>query len=453
MKIAIVGAGKLGMRIAETLIGGDHSITIIDRKEDLIRRLNGTLDVMTVSGNGKETALLKEIGISSYDFLIATTDRDEKNIVIASIAKKLGVGKVVARLRDPEHLHQWQFIKETFGIDYVTNPDRAVAEEIYKYLVEKYSWANGVIYVGQAGVIEFRADKMPEIVGLTHGMLPDKLGNVSVVAYSRNGKLSIPKNRDTVIRAEDFIYLIGERDHIDELAPSVSDTEQFTDIQRVMIAGGGKSGFYLASLLEEFGTSVKIVENNKERCQYLSTHLNNALVLYGDATDLNLLRDEDFRSMDAFVSTTGFDEENLLLALMAKQAGIADVIAKVSRDSFAELVEHMGVDMALNPIDISASNILRFIQSTRIISSQTLQGQAEMLQLLLGDDLVILDKPIGKLKLPEGLVIAAIQRGSQLIVPDEKTKLMQMDRIIVLSMLSEAFDIERLLRNKGGFFK
>ena len=151
-----------------------------------------------------------------------------------------------------------------------------------------------------------------------------------------------------------------------------------------MIIGGGKTGFYLAKMLSEFGAAVKVIEKSKDRCRYLSSHLNDVMVLHGDATDLTLLEEENLSQMDAVVTATGYDEENLLLALTAKQHGIEDVIAKVSRASYGEIISRMGIDVALNPLDIITSSIIRFVQgSKKILSSQLIQGQAEIWRSLL----------------------------------------------------------------------
>ena len=155
-----------------------------------------------------------------------------------------------------------------------------------------------------------------------------------------------------------------------------------------MIIGGGKTGYYLAGKLAEFGIAVKIIEKSKERCYYLSTHLDDVMVLHGDATDTSLLEEENLDEMDAFVAATGFDEENLLLALIAKQRGIEDVISKVSHQSYKDLIEKMGIDMALNPLDIVASTILRYVQgSKKVIASLLIQGQAEIMEIIASNDM------------------------------------------------------------------
>lgn len=455
MKIAIVGAGKLGLKVAEALLGGDHSVTVIDQDESVLQKLNSHMDVMTVTANAKETKVLKNLGISTYDYLIAVTDHDETNIVIAAFAKKLGCAKVIARVRDPEHMDQLGFIKETMGIDSIVNPDLAITVEIYKYLVEKYTLSNGIFSSGKVSLLEFVSEKTPHLIGLSMREIPSVLENMLVVAISRNGKVIIPHG-DTVIQEEDGLYVIGERNPIMELNAQVHERGKYTDLQKVMIIGGGKTGYYLARKLSEFGVAVKIIEASKSRCHYLSTHLEDVMILHGDATDQDLLEEENLDEMDAFVTATGYDEDNLLLALMAKHHGIEDVIAKVSRESYSELIESMGIDMALNPVDITASTILRFVQgSKRVISSVLIQGQAEIMEIVASSNMHLIDTPLYQLHLPEGVIIAAIHRGLDVIIPNGNTVIQEGDRVIILSLLSELPDLEKLMRvsEKFSFFR
>ena len=454
MKVAIVGAGKLGIKITEALLGGDHSVTIIDKNEALLQKLNLQLDLMTITGNAKQISLLKNIGIDSYDYLISATNSDEKNILICSFAKKLGCKKVIARVRDPEHMNQLDFIKDTMDIDYIVNPDLSITLEIYKFLVEKYTLSNGIFSSGKISLIEFSSDKMPEVIGKPIGEIVKLLGNMLIVAISRNGKIIIPK-KDTIIIKNDSVYVVGEKNPIRKLNSHVHEKGKYTNLQKVMIIGGGKTGLYLAQKLSEFGISVKIIEKDKARCQYLSAHLDDVLILHGDATDMNLLEEENIDEMDAVVTATGFDEENLLLALMAKKHGIEDVIAKISRESYAGLIESMGIDMALNPLDITASHILRFMQgSKRIISSQLIQGQAEVIEIIADVHMKLINKPMHHLDLPNGVIIAAIHRGTDVIIPNDDTEIDKDDRVIILCLLSAIPDLEKLLRSgKTGLFK
>ncbi|MFR4797912.1 MAG: Trk system potassium transporter TrkA, partial [Lentihominibacter sp.] len=304
MKIVIVGAGKLGMSVAKALLGGDHSVTIVDTDENLLQKISSQIDVMTINGNAKEIKILKQLDIDSYDFLITTTGNDEANIVIASFAKRLGCSKVVARIRDPEHMQQINFIKESMGIDHIVNPDQGITVEIYKYLAEKYTLSNGIFSSGKVSLVEFSVDRYPRLIGKSMREIPKILPNMLVVAISKNGKVIIPHG-DEVIEDEDFVYVIGEKAPILSLNAKVHERGKYTDLQKVMIIGGGKTGFYLAEMLSEFGAAVKIIEMNKKRCHYLSTHLEDVMILHGDATDLTLLEEENLDMMDAVVTVTG----------------------------------------------------------------------------------------------------------------------------------------------------
>ena len=413
------------------------------------------MDVMTINGNAKEIKLLKQLHIDSYDFLIAVTGDDEANLVIASFAKKLGCSKVVARIRDPEHMQQINFIKEALDIDHLVNPDQGITVEIYKYLAEKYTLSNGIFSSGKVSLVEFSVHRMPKLIGKSMKDITKILPDMLVVAISRKGKVIIPHGKE-VIEPEDFVYVIGEKGPILALNSKVHERGKYTDLQKVMIIGGGKTGFYLAEMLSEFGAAVKIIEAKKERCHYLSAHLEDVMILHGDATDLTLLEEENLDMMDAVVTATGFDEDNLLLALTAKQHGVDDVIAKVSRTSYAEIISRMGIDMALNPLDITTSNILHFVQgSKKILSSQLIEGQAELMEIIATPHMNILDTPISELDLHDGIIIAAIHRGSEVIIPNGDTEIHEDDRIILLSLLRDRVITESLLKDTGklGFFR
>ena len=451
MKVAIVGAGKLGVKVATALLGGDHYITVIDKNEAVLNRISQQMDVMTVAGNGKNIKLLENCGITSFDFLLASTDSDEKNIIIASFAKKLGCSKVIARVRDPEHMKQLDFIKETMNIDHVVNPDLSITMEIYKYLVEKYTLTNGIFSSGKVAMVQFNVKKYRKLSGLSMIEVRKVLPNMLIVAISRNGKIIIPHGQ-TIIEDNDTIYLIGEKSEIHEFHQKVHEKGKYTNLQKVMIVGGGKTGFYLADKLSEFGIAVKVIEKSKERCYYLSTHLDDVMILHGDATDTALLEEENIDEMDAFVTATGFDEENLLLALMAKQRGIEDVISKVSRQIYKNLIEKMGIDMALNPLDIITSTILRYVQgSKRIISSLLIQGQAEIMEIIASDEMKLTNVTLSELDLPDGVLIAAIHRGNRVIIPDGNTVILPDDKVTIFCLLSDIAEVESLFKPRRSF--
>lgn len=454
MRFAIAGAGKLGIKIMEALLSGDHSVMIIDTKEDVLNKLMSQVDVMTLNANAKEIKVLKSIDIDTFDFLIASTGSDEQNILIASFAKKLGCPKVIASVRDPEHMNQREYIQETMDIDYIVNPDYSIASEIYKYLVEKYTLNNGIFTNDKVALVEFAAKRIPRLIDLQLTDFSSVLPNMVVVAISSEfGKIVIPHG-DTVIKEDDVLYVIGEPDPITKLHDTVVDRgSKYTDISKIIIMGGGKTGLYLAQMLEKFGNDVKIVEQDMKRCHYLSAHLENSLILNADATDLTLWDEENIDNMDAFISLTGFDEENLLLALTAKKRGIEDVIAKISRQSYVDLIETMGIDMALNPLDITASNILRFVQgSKRVLSSVIVQGQAELIEIIADEKMPMVGKPLKNLDLPKDMIVAAVHKGTKVIIPNGDTVIKNGDHIVILYLLTAIKDLEKMVKTTSNRF-
>ena len=272
--------------------------------------------------------------------------------------------------------------------------------------------------------------------------------NMLVAAISRSGKVIIPHGRD-MIREGDYIYLVGEKEEILALHKKVHVKGKYTDLQKVMIIGGGKTGYYLAQKLADYGASVKLIEQSKERCQYLSTRIRNVMILCGDGTDIGFLEEENMDDMDAFVTCTGFDEQNLLLALTAKQRGIEDVISKVSREGYLALLQNLGVDVVLNPLDITSGNIFSLIQGeNRVVSAILVQGQAEIVEIVAHRGMHMIGKPLAELDLPGGLLMAAIYRGGEVIIPGGSTRIEENDRVLVFSLLTEIPELEKLLKRK-----
>ena len=446
MKIAILGAGKLGLRLVEALSDGDYEIILVDNDDEKLNRIAQQYDVMTVSGDAKTVDLLKDIEVENTDFLFSVTTSDDTNILAASFAKVLGAKYVAARVREPEHMGQLGFIREHYNIDMLVNPDLLISGEIYRYLIEKYTLSNGIYTFDKIALIEFEAKKMPDIIGNNLIGFRSKMPGFLIIGISRNGKIIIPHGSDEIME-DDVIYLIGEKEEVFKLSKKVHSKFRHSDARRVMIIGGGKTGYYLAERLAEYGSEVKIIEHDRKRCHYLSNKLSNVMVINGNGANVQLLVDEDLDRMDAFVTCTGFDEENLLLALTAANHGVEDVISKVSHESYKELISKLGIDIVLNPLDISASYILRAIRgSHRVLSSVLLQGQAELMEIFASDRITMVGKAIKDLKLPDYAIIAAIRRGATTIIPDGNTVIQDGDRVILVCLVSEIGYIEKLTK-------
>ena len=366
MKALIVGAGKLGGKLASQLSGGDTLVTVMDSDPEVLERIADHLDVMIVRGSGMHVETLKELNIEEYDLVIAVTESDETNMVICSIAKKLGCKKSIARVRNPEYSTQNELIRAIMDIDYIVNPELATANEINRNLLYHYSLYSGDFAEGRIMMLHFNASSLPGFVGKRIKEIKN-INGILIGIIWRNGEIIIPRGEDYIME-DDVLYVIGKKDNINQLAKTCKTLVQIKYIKKVMVLGGGRIGYYLAEKLISQGISVKLIEHDKERCEYLSENLNDTLVICGDGTDINLLNDEDISSMDAFVGVTGYDEENLLMTLMAKQLGVNKVIAKVSKSSYVQVIEKLGVDIAVSPIDITASDILKYIRGGRAAS-------------------------------------------------------------------------------------
>ena len=445
MKVCVVGIGKLGYSIATALLNGGNDVTIIDNDSERIQNVGSNLDAFTVQGDAIQIEALKEIDIASHDLIIATTEEDEKNMVICAFAKKLGCPRAMARVRSPEHLKQMDFIKETIGIDRLLNPDFACAREIFKYLTQQDAIEGGIFVQDGMAILEFKADRVPSLEGKKLMDSSRELENVLVGAISRKGKIIVP-NGSSVIRPEDTLYAAGLEKDIYALNNRLRTKEKAAMPKRIMIAGGGKTGLFLAKMLEEKNITVKVIEIDPARCKELAAELNGSIVLCGDASDIDVLKDEGLDTMDAFVAATGFDEENLLLSILVRQYGIKEVVAKVSRQTFTPIIKELGSSLIINPQEIIANDVLASVRRGGIVLfSKLIHGQAEFSEIQAEGSMPLVKKTLAELDIPEGVIILAIRRGSSIIIPNGKTQVAAGDKVVLLSLLSSRGELEALL--------
>ena len=276
----------------------------IDHNQKTLDFVNEHLDVLTVLANGIEINVLKSLGINRYDLLVATTNSDETNTLICSLAKKLGCKTTIARNRNPDYMEQLDFIKHELGIDYIVNPDLATAQAMEKYLLKNYNFYSDEFVSGKVQMIDFNIEHMKEFVGKKLMELENFQG-LLITAISRNGELIIP-NGSTELLANDTIYVIGKTTDINNLNNRISKDIINKEVERVMILGGSNIGYYLAQKLAKDNILVTLVEQNKERCKELSEALEDILIIHGDGTDIHLLEEEGISSMDAFCRSYRF---------------------------------------------------------------------------------------------------------------------------------------------------
>lgn len=452
MKVIIIGAGKLGQKLAESMINEDIDVTVIDYNPEVIERINDHLDCLTIVGNGIDISILKSLDIEKCDLLVACTDGDETNTVVCTMAKKLGCKNTIARIRNPEYKEQLDFIKKEMGIDQIINPDLATASVIETYLLKSYSFYSGDFADGRIQMVDLNIGATDEFVGKKLKDL-ENFQSLLIAAISRYGEIIIPYG-DTELEAFDTIYVIGKTKDISKLGKILHDDSNNRKVQKVMIFGGSKIAIFLTKRLIEKGISVTIVEQDVIRCQELSEALDGALIIQGDGTNIHLLEEEQLESMDAFIGLSGFDEANLLMALMAKQAGVPKTISKISRPNYNKIIDKLGIDAAFNPVFITASSILKFVRGGKVISvSLLLGGDAEVVELIVGERAAIVNISLEKLKLPEGIIIGAIIHGKEVIIPNGKSVIHEGDRIISFCLSKDVAMLKALTKaNDGNIF-
>lgn len=453
MRALIVGGGKLGMRLARALVEESIEITVLDNDPRVIQKVNNELDVLTVLGNALDFNILRELDIHNYDLIIGTVTSDESNVLITSIAKKLGCKSAIARIRNPEYHSQIRLIKEELDIDYVINPERAAAMAIEKYLLKKYSLMSDEFAGGKVKLVEFNVGQEKEFVNKKLMDL-DNFDNLLIAAVSRRGYTFIPDG-NTQLKENDVILVIGARKNIDAFDRDHSKVTAVKPTKSVMILGGGKLGDYLCSLLLKDNIDVLVIEKDHDKAVSLKERHPDAVVIHGDGTDFNVLEEEVIKSYDAFIGATGIDETNILMALSMKEEGITKSVAKISRVNFINVLDRLNLDATFNPSFITASLILKLIRGKDALAiSLMYDGNMEVAEIQLDDDLEVLDTSLADLSLPKGILIAVIVRGQDVIIPNGRSCLRKGDRIIVFCKHENVHAMKEYFYNSesGGLF-
>ncbi|MGF1473674.1 MAG: Trk system potassium transporter TrkA [Rubrobacteraceae bacterium] len=441
MQVFIVGAGEVGFNTAQMLSKEGHEVTVVEQDEDLVSRAGEQLDALVLHGNGASPKMLDETGAHKAELLIAVTDSDEVNITACLVAKAQGVQQTIARIRNPDYYDSKEpFARDVLGIDFVIHTERVAAEEIRDALrvpgsVNVETFAEDNIEVAEVVLKEDSpaADRAVKDVELPGGSL--------IVGVVRDNETIVPQG-DTELHVGDHVFLISERKNINRVVRAITtDTEK---VEEVMIFGGGKIGLRLALILEEEGISVKIVEKNEERAQYVASRLRKGLVLHDEGISRDFLLQERVDRTGAFIAATGDDRANLLAVMYAKQLGARRTISIVSRAEFAPLSEALGVDMAISPRLITAGEILRFVRKGDVMAVNVLESGAEMIELRVPEDCRVAGRPLSEVGFPEGAIVGAVLRNGDVVIPTGNEVLQKGDDTVVFTVESAVDEVERL---------
>lgn len=443
MKIIIIGGGKVGRQITKTLSSENHDVVLIDKNETKRQVAQEDLDVLTILGNGANVRTLEKAGIKEADMLIAVANSDEVNMLACMTAKQFNVPIKIARIRNSEYLYANVLSREKLGIDFIINPEKVTAKEIVKLLKSPKNVAQIQSFGGgKVLLIELKIEEN------NFAFIDQKLKNINfkypilVAAIYRDDKIIIPNGEEKIF-AKDNLYIMIRKENLLNLDAIISKKPLI--MKNVIILGGSKIGIQTALILSKLGIKVKLIEMDRERCEEIAEKIPRGLVINGDGTDIELLKSEGIETTDGFVAVTGYDEDNLLVALLAKHLGTKKVIAKVDRPNYIPILEKIGVDAVVNPRMTTASAILRFIRKGKIISLTLLkEGKAEVIELIVNSSSKVINTPLKNTKLPKNSIIGAIVRENKVIIPHGDDIIQADDKIIIFTLSSEIKKIEKI---------
>lgn len=439
MLVVIVGAGEAGVHLARMLSEDNHDVVVVDQDAALVGRLTEQLDALVLHGNGASPKMLAEANIHRAKMLIATTDHDETNITACLVAKHHGVERTVARIHNPDYLPQESSAENILGIDFVIHTEEVVAQKIKAALL-----VPGAVNVDNfAGrrieVAEVILDKDSPAAGCAVrdiGM-PDRsliLGGV------RHGRALMSRG-DTVLEAADHIFVISVQERIGEAVASVvSDTEP---AREVMVLGGGRLGLRVVEALEETDISIKVVERDAARAEYVASRLVKGKVFHQRDISREFLMHEDIEHTDTFIALTGDDRTNLMASMYAKQLGVRQTICGVARGEYIPLAESLGVDITISGRLLAASVISQFVRKGDVMAVTLLESGAQMIELAVAEDSRVTGKSLAELDFPKEAIVGMVLRGDATIIPHGSDLLHPGDDVVVFTTDAAVEKVER----------
>ena len=451
MKIIIVGCGKVGVTLAEKLNRENHDIILVDRNSDILRTVTDSIDVMSVTGNGAIFQTQIEAGIQEADLLIATTNSDELNMLCCLIAKKAGKCSTIARVRNPVYSKEINFIKERLGVSMTINPELTAATEIARLLRFPSAIKIDTFAKGRVELLKFKIRPQFKLDQLAVSALQNTLkSNILVAAVEREDNVYIP-NGDFILKDGDLVSIIASPQNAANFFQTIGlKTNQ---VRNCMIVGGGTIAFYLAKELLSMKIPVRIVEKDPARCELLSQELPHATIICGDGTDRKILLEEGLCTAEGFVSLTNMDEENLMLALFAKDQSSAKLVTKVNRLAFDEIIERLDIGSVVYPKYLTADYILQYVRAMQnTIGSnvetlyQILDDRAEALEFAIHEESPVTDTPLMELNLKDNLLIGCIHRRERVFIPRGHDSIQVGDTVIIVTTQVGLQDIRDILK-------
>ncbi|MBQ8573071.1 MAG: Trk system potassium transporter TrkA [Ruminococcus sp.] len=452
MNIIVVGCGKIGQSIISSLISEGHDVVAIDKDQEIIEEVTNIYDVIGVCGIGTDCEILTEAGANKADIFIAVTGSDELNMLSCYLAKTLGAENTIARIRNREYNEKsLGFLQHELGLSMSINPEFFAAHDIYNVLklpsaahIETFSTRNFEIIE-----LVLRSDSPLSGMKIIDLRRQHK-AKFLICAVCREGKVYIPDG-NFELKSGDKIALTAAPSEIIKLLKSLKITQR--SAKKVMILGASRTGYYLARMLLLSGCSVVIIDKDPKRCQEICEALPNATVILGDGAQQELLREEGINNVDAFISLTGMDEQNILISYYAQSENVPKVITKVNRNEFVPLATGLGLDTIISPRRTITDVILRYVRALKNSVGSNVEklykimdGNAEALKFNVREDFKYINTPLKDISFKSNILIAGILRNRKAMVPTGDSVILPGDKVIVISTEHRLYDLADIIK-------
>ena len=455
MNILIVGCGKAGNILTQTLSNEGHDITVMDTDGDIVKTLVNNYDVQGVVGGALIVRDLKEAGVDSANIIIAMTDSDETNIMCCLMARKLGARHSVARVRNPAYAEQMVFMREELGLSMMINPEYMTANEIARMLRYPNAIHVETFAKGRMELAEIRVPEESTLNGLQLSAIAPKFGlHMLVCAVLRGEELTIPDG-SFKLAAGDKIYITAAHAELAKFYKKMSTLKRH--IRSAIIVGGGKIGYYLIRQLLELGIQVKVIEQNRARCEELAEYFPKAVVICADGTDQEVLMEEGIATADSCIMLTGIDEENIIVSFYAMKIGVDKVITKINRTSLLSISDSVGLENIVSPKETTAELILQYVrakqnsENSNIITLYRLaDNRLEAIEFIVHSGAKYTGVPLKDLHINSGFLIAGIIRGNKRIIPTGSDFLKENDSVVVVTTNRKITSLDDMFAAEGG---
>jgi trk system potassium uptake protein TrkA len=416
MKVVILGAGQVGASVAEGLVSEQNDITVVDSNAGRLAQLQDRHDLRTVLGNAATPSVMRDAGAEDADMLIAVTQSDQTNLVACKLAHTMfNVPTRIARLRSRDFLEDAKLLSpDNFSVDYALCPEQVITDYIRRLIefpeaLQVLGFANG-----RVTMVAVRAFEGGMLVGhpIKNMRLHLPSDTDARIAAIFRGDQPVAPDGNTIVEAGDEVFILAAAEDIRPVLAQLR--RMMKPVERIMVAGGGNIGLRVARALEK-RYQVKLIEQRRERAEQIANELRNTLVLLGDATDEELLGQENIGEMDLFLAVTNDDEDNIMSGSLAKRLGCQRVVALINRRAYAEMIEGGPIDIGISPAQVSIGTLLAYVRQGDVAQVHSLRrGAAEALELIAHGDAKtskIVGRRIDQVEWPEGVTIGALVRN------------------------------------------